>query len=545
MEQNNKEQQTEKMDWFIEKYNNNELTYEIANTNKNFGTIVMPTGTGKSGVIYEDCIYNIQHMRSGRKLIICICSHILNLNQQTYNAFFDVLNKCKGVLDSHKTLLILNSSDNEEKYANMTFGTNTKIKKLDALDSFETSNYDIAFVSSCKDSLEKFIAKKKILNKKNNIDIIVYIDECHTLIKNKSSFNNNINMTKLATNCYKLYGFSATPGYFVNLLNNIINKNKLNGSNNYVGEDECIIKMSPAEAINANIIVKPYVKFIHTTTGKLTSNVIISCMDNAIQSKNVDNHKLLVTCATREEATRLFNECEALGYKCFKNTSDDDWQIKNFCDEVENFDGNCIIFHCRKLIQGIDIKSITEAIIVNNNNGDNDNKTRIIQIIGRAIRIGSKDKRGMTYDKRIKKFANIYILSNGNEDYDRNISNIIIQYYGIDNIIYNDYIDNGFDGKSIIKFDSKNKGGQGRKNPIADLSKKISELTINFQKYLEDEIIPIAKEIIYNGGIIDVNVILNACDFTGMSDMNTLSLFDNADKIKQIKLTFKKFNISI
>ena len=61
MEQNNKEQQTEKMDWFIEKYNNNELTYEIANTNKNFGTIVMPTGTGKSGVIYEDCIYNIQY----------------------------------------------------------------------------------------------------------------------------------------------------------------------------------------------------------------------------------------------------------------------------------------------------------------------------------------------------------------------------------------------------------------------------------------------------------------------------------------------------
>ena len=34
MEQNNKEQQTEKMDWFIEKYNNNEIA-RIIGVNEN------------------------------------------------------------------------------------------------------------------------------------------------------------------------------------------------------------------------------------------------------------------------------------------------------------------------------------------------------------------------------------------------------------------------------------------------------------------------------------------------------------------------------
>ncbi|WQJ53245.1 MAG: DNA helicase [Wendovervirus sonii] len=533
------ENTSSRMQWFINKYKSGKLTYDIANTKMAFGTVVMPTGTGKSGVIYEDCIYNIQHMRSNKKLIICICSHILNLNEQTFTAFFDVLLNCKGVLDNHKVKLFLNSSAETKQYKDMTYHTRTNIdSNIENIENFENSEYDIALVSSCNKSLHKFINRK--INAKN-IDIISYIDECHTIINNKTTCNYDINLEKLAKKSYKLYGLSATPSYFVQQLNCIIKKYKLNGTSKYLAEEEPIINISPAEAINNNIIVKPYIKFLHNKNGELNSQTIIKCMLDAIESKNVTNHKMLVTCYSRSEATKLYNECQAAGYKCYKNTSDDDWKIKQFCTEIENYKGNCIIFHCRKLIQGIDIQSITEAIITNNNNGNVDNNIRLIQIIGRAIRTASNE-REMNIKLRDKKFANIYIVSNGNEEYDTNISNIIVKYYGINNIIYNNFIGNY--GKSPIP---PTWGGstKDKKTKISEIKNQIDELKINFKQYLELKVIPVYKDIIYNGGIIDLETVINSCDLSGLTDTNTLDLFNNVDKINIIKNTFKQYNIDL
>ena len=39
-----------KMQWMVDKLLSPNYEYRIHNTNKNFGHIVMPTGTGKSGV---------------------------------------------------------------------------------------------------------------------------------------------------------------------------------------------------------------------------------------------------------------------------------------------------------------------------------------------------------------------------------------------------------------------------------------------------------------------------------------------------------------
>lgn len=546
-----------KMQFYIDSVNNGTRQIDtIAKTKRNFGTIVMPTGYGKSAYIFDDCIYNIIHKNPNKKLIICICSHILNLNAQTFMDFLAVLHGCNivnTVLNNYKVLLALNSSDTIETYKEPVNGSNNideirtfiykdkntkKIKTL--LDDFNKSDYDIALISSCNKSLHKFI--NSIKNTKN-IDIITYIDECHNIV-NDNEFSDNINFKKLVKTSYKCYGFSATPGNFVSLFNEIINKNKLSG-NIHVPVDERIVNVSASYAINENIIIKPYVKYIHTSDGKLTKEVIFNCMENAINSKNTKYNKLLVTCSTRQEATNLFNECKKR-FKCFKNTSDDDYEIKKFCDEVDTYEDNCIIFHCRKLIQGIDIKSISDCIITNNTTGDSNSKNRIIQIIGRCLRTNSGE-RGILYDNRIKKYANVYILSNGNSEYDKNIAYTIIEYYGIDNILFDDeYGHSGSHPKNPLMYDNKNNNKDNKTNIIKQIKCELDELKLNLQNHIKTKIIPLYNDIIAHGGKIYIQEIYKLCNFTELSDnTNTLNLFNETDKIQVIKNVFKQNNINI
>lgn len=547
-----------KMQFYIDSVNNGTRQIDtFAKTKRNFGTIVMPTGYGKSAYIFDDCIYNIIHKDPNKKLIICICSHILNLNAQTFMDFLTVLPDCNmvnNVLNNHKVLLVLNSSDTIDTYKEPVNCSNNideiktfiyKDKKTNkiktVLDDFNKSDYDIALISSCNKSLHKFI--NSIKNTKN-IDIITYIDECHNIVTDNDEFSDNINFKKLVKNSYKCYGLSATPGNFVSLFNEIINKNKLSG-NIHVPVDERIVNVSASYAINENIIIKPYVKYIHTSDGKLTAETILKCMDDAINSKNTKYNKLLVTCSTIPEARNLFNKCKN-NFKCFKNTSEDDCKIKEFCDEVDTYEGNCIIFHCKKLIQGIDIKSISDCIITNNTNGDSNSKNRIIQIIGRCLRTNSGE-RGIPYDNRIKKYANVYILSNGNSEYDKNIAHTIIEYYGIDNILFDDeYGHTGSHPKNPLMYDNKNNNKDNKTNIIKQIKYELDELKLNLQNYIKTKIIPLYNDIIANGGKIDIQQIYKSCNFTELSDnTNTLNLFNETDKIQVIKNVFKQNNINI
>ncbi len=59
---------TNKMQWFIDSYKNQTIQYKLANTHENFGTVVMPTGVGKSGLVYEDIIYTIDNLNTNKKI---------------------------------------------------------------------------------------------------------------------------------------------------------------------------------------------------------------------------------------------------------------------------------------------------------------------------------------------------------------------------------------------------------------------------------------------------------------------------------------------
>lgn len=528
-----------KMSWFAHLYNTGQLKYRIAETGYKFGCVVMPTGTGKSSVIFEDTVYNIKTPRKNKKQLYTIVSHILSLNEQTFIDFFSILKNCRGLLEGKKVALYMNSSASTKKYEESSFDIDADILPLEALTDFEKSEYDIAFVTSCNKSLHKFINLK--LNSKN-IDIITYIDECHTIMSGKNSFNHDIDLEKLAKKCYKLYGLSATPEHFVTCINSIARNNNLNKPK-YLAEAQRIVNLSAADAIKQNLIISPFVKFIRTKNGKLTSTVILSCMEDAINSGNAPYTKMLVTCYSMEEASKHMKQCEPY-YKCFKNTSEDDWEITEFCKEVDKYQGHCLIFHCQKLIQGIDIKGLTDCIIVNNTKGNEENNTRVIQITGRCLRT-AEGERGVCMNERMKKFANVYVVTNGVPEYENQFSRNYVQYFGLDNILYNSHAIDASTGTSPIKFDSVISEGSQNKNPIAKIEESISELKINMKKYLEDSIIPVYKEIVKNGAVIDTQMLIDSCDFSNISDVNTMELIENADKVSVIKETFKEYGIEL
>lgn len=528
-----------KMSFLAEKYTaeskENKVENKLAKSGHRMGVVKQPTGTGKSAVIFEDIIYNIQNRR--KKTVFVICSHILNLNEQTFGDFFE-LNTFTHFLDNLKTCVILNSSVDSKNYENMTYNSRTNIENnIGILENFASSEYDIAFVSSCNESFEKFVNCK--IDK--NVDVICYIDECHTLIAKIK--NGEINMIKLAQKCYKLYGLSATPSEFVKYLN--IANNKLTKSR--LAESECIVDMSPEEAINNNIIIKPFVKTAHTTDGQITSNVIIKAMEDAIESKSAPIHKMLVTLARKADVNRLYDECSAAGYKCFKNISEPDCEaIADFCDDVENCKEHCIIFHCRKLIQGIDIRSITDAIISNNSNTDAEDNIRIIQIIGRAIRTANNE-RGLDINDRQKKFANIYFVSNGNIDYDKAIARIVIKYYGLNNIIIENN-ENNVNGYNPLKhlLDESNNHKNKKNNAFLQIKLDIEELKVNYKKYIEDNIISLYKSIVNEGGVCPIDVLLNNIQWGNLSDdRTTIEMFNESEQLEALRQVFKNNNIEI
>ena len=517
--------------------------YIIAATKKNHGIIKQPTGTGKSGVIFEDIIWNIKNKKPSRKVVFCIVSHILNLNAQTFNNFFYTL-KNINILADYKTKLYLNSSTSTKEYEKMFDGLGEEI--CQDLDDMVKGDYDIAFVSSCCKSLRHFIKRTKELKKKG-IDIICYIDECHSAVDDRK-LNYEINLEELLKNSWKTYGLSATPSYFVKHFNTAYNKVYKKGY--HFAEDECIINMDPADAIDNNLIIKPYVKILRTTDGVLTSMLINCCMTDAVNSKNKKGdlsapyHKMLVTCSGCKEAKTLYAECTKLGWKCFINTSDDndvDKDINKFCKAVNEHVGHCIIFHCRKLVQGIDINSITDAIIVNNSNDSVDNECRIIQIVGRALRT---DKWGADEDHRNKKYANIYVVTNGNEQYEYATACVFTKYYGLNNIIFDESCDFLMGSNPLSKlFDSGR--SVNTKNPFIIVKQTIDDLKLDFKKYITEDVLPVYKAIIENGGTIDIDTIVNSINFGALTSVNTMDLFDHTGQIKFIKQEFLSYGITI
>lgn len=540
-----------KMQWFIEMYNNNNLSYIIHSSKQLFGTVVMPTGTGKSGVVYEDIVKIIDNNPKRHKVIINISCPILKLTQQFINDFFAI---CKILYtEKEKTFsFFINSSDNGKHYNDVISNMDIDIEYFKDIERKFINNpdSDIAIVASCHKSLHKFIKEaNKLYN--SNIEIVSYIDEAHLLDVHKDNKDEDVVYVDIDSLCKfssKVYALTATPDPEVT---EAINKWNVVNSKKYLHH------IRPIEAINDNKILPPLVKYIQTETKGITSGMLISILKDAQHDNPNIKHKILVTAASTEQLKNLRVELEKEGYVVFStcsyygydldpdnNDNEEYKDVVDFTNAVDNYDGDCFVLHVRQLIQGIDIKSLTDCVLWSADNGSQEHYRHTIQTIGRILR-PLAGERGVTKENRKKKVGRVYFISPvDNDKVQHNISNFICRYYGFDNV--------EFEMKCY-----KNSQNANNSNDLFDNFQlhnfksgwdnvAIKELLINIEKYITEKIEPKIK--LYNklSKKIDINAeakeILLKYDIFD-AEWNTSDLLDNKDLLDKIRELFKKHQI--
>lgn len=460
-----------KMDWLIEKYKANKCEYLIKKSGRDFGTVCMPTGVGKSGVMFEDAIYTIFKEKLGtstRKLILNFSAPILKLNQQNINDFIYTLTEIWPD-ELEKPGFFINSSDNGKNYSLSDFGVSAI-----SFNKFDTTSKDINIIVSCHKSMQKFINKVSSLQEAGNEYFIInYIDESHLLTIDKDSSSGTeenavrIDFEKLLDVSNRVYAISATPEKrIVDMLNRKegISPQAVRDwlNDNSTGKSPWVIFQAPIEAIHENKILPTLI-----TITKVPSD--ISCITPAIAERYMDTvkerlpniyHKILITCKSCDDLLSLRGALEADGYKVFSTNSKtgfgikeedpdvDDKTIIDFTNEVDNYKGDCFVLHIRQLIQGIDITSLTDTIMFCDATLNIDKNRHIIQTNGRTLRYGKdengKSERGKPAKDCKKPYGSmLFVIPEDNTETEDAIKRLINNYYGYGASIfeskYNDY----------------------------------------------------------------------------------------------------------
>lgn len=538
----------DKMNWFVDKYNNKQLEYIVANSKQNFGTVVMPTGTGKSGVVYEDIIHTIDNNPKGHKVIINISCPILKLTQQFIRDFFSVANEIyKGKEDTFS--FFINSSDNGNNYSDAVKDMNIDIDNFKSIENkfINNPNSDIAIVASCHKSLYKFISRVSKINNRN-IDIITYIDEAHLIDLHQNNEDDivYVDLNKLCEKSTKVYAFTATPDEEVTTCLRSWCVSKEN--NRYIYNKKAV------DAIGENLILPPHVKYIQSATDHITTNMLKSIMKDAKYSNSNIDHKILVTLTSAEQLKKIRLELEKDNYKIFStcsqfgySTDDDvDEQYKDvteFIKDVDDYQGDCFVLHIKQLIQGIDIKSLTDCVIYSANAGSMKHYRHVIQIIDRILRPLSGE-RGMNKEDRKKKVGRVYFITPiDNISAKQNIANFICRYYGFSNIEFSEkeYREGGMTDNEMFDNFQHDNAISGWDNNM------IKELLINLEDYIKTNILNkkqlmkrLHKPIDFKKEAEDILHKYDAFD----KEYNSSELLDNRDLLKKIYELFEKYGIT-
>ena len=484
-----------KMQWLIEDHKNQNVIYEIQSTHRNHGAISKPTGSGKSSLFINDIIYRIIN-HSGKKLMINISTPIIKLCEQQGNDLMEVIEGVKDYygINTNEIKYFINNSGDIDSYKN------NKSSSLHSFNSIyknfiNSSKCNIAIVINCHPSLsERMIPWLKKLDNEN-IDIVTYIDEAHT-ISSKIATEQDDTTIDLNILCEKssVYLVSAT------------NKQELvKIVNSYDGvyDDSYIILETPADAINANKICVPKVHIKQTTSGEIDFDICNDFMNMITKDGNI--HKVLITCKDTKSLKSLKNQLKENGYKVFSTCSAEgmNWSdtveyensnhkfndVVSFINAIDECKTNCFILHIRQMISGIDVGSISDCIIQKNDTDDFNSYSNVIQTIGRSLRLGKE--RGINVENRNKKYANVlFVTEESNKTIYSDIEKFLISYYGIGQ--YEFHI-----GKAGIKHSSTTEevdlGWENMFNNVSsgDTINYWENIKTNIRKYIIEKVKPI------------------------------------------------------
>lgn len=568
-----------KMWWMINQFLDGNVIYEIHNTHEKKGTVVMPTGAGKSGVMFKDMIWHI--LNTPGKIVFNISAPILKLCKQSADDFFSVIKALfPEECQNGEFKIFINSSANGKTYKASTrdIGNVYGFNDISVFEKDEKCRF--AIVISCHESLYKFAGKLEYLN--TFATTINYLDEGHLLINLKGRRDNHKEknftavekkqsdtMNTLLQSDY-LYVLTATPDKGITKL-----------INEKVGRryDYNIIDIPAQQLIERGDILIPAIDILEVPEGyKTTPEMAMRFMERCIEIEPDINHKVLITCCPGDHIENLENGLNKYGQKVFStcarlgaksNVRDEDLdgiydedspEFKNvspdeFIKMVDNYDGNCFVLHIRQLRQGIDIRTLTDCIIYNGATRVNDGeKTTYIQTIGRVLRPYKGErpeelaKSGKTLDDR-KKFQGNVLFLVGETDYDtvsRQTAEAVVEYYGLEGVrafSLDHNKDYGETGKKKTKIEG---WSRGHVSWMDDITAQIEQLKIDIYRFMEDTVLPMSAWQIEMGGQLSYDeAVLQIKQKFGYADglVPVCAAISNCDLMKAISEVLAKYGI--
>lgn len=537
-----------KMDWFVKAYNNGSLPYQLKNTKENFGYIKMPTGYGKSSLVFEDIIQRYDYRDERRKQLINISCPIHKLDEQFCNDLFEILG---SIYIKPRISFFINSSDDGKKYKAVS-RIEKNVHRFSEISKFkDDKSSDMAIVISCHKSLTKFIDFVKQNNKDNIFDVVTYIDEGHKIDTKDGNSDDSVSEIDLRGLCdvsKSVYLFSATPD--MKLVREINNHNSFGGDSN-----RFIIEVTPSQAIMENAILPPKFFISFTNVRELSLDMLEFSMAKSKEMLPNIHHKILVTMDETHNLVAMRKALEKKGYKVFSTCSRCNYgiiegdnggynDISEWMQVIEDYQGDCFVMHLRQLINGIDIKSLTDCVSYDSDFIAPHKQKKHVQVIGRPQRM-AQGERGLSKDVREKKWCNVfYFLPDNDISLRYDVEEFFIRVYGTATLQFDwfRYEGNGFEKIDNLERNNKNKVVR------SSVSTPLEEIKINIEDYVREKIAPIQTLYTRMGRryIIEDNIedIMRMCDkFADRCD--SLEFFDKQVYIDEVIKACEKYNVDV
>jgi superfamily II DNA or RNA helicase len=402
-------------------------------------TICMPTGCGKSMIIYRDMI---DHLKSPSCDTFVIASHRLMLNSQHFDDLFrdmiDVTGSIGYIFVGSSNVDVNNIFDIEDKddlLLKQKFNRKMKelgIKNEELISSATRTDEVKRMVSEHKDAGRDviIITTYHSMDKLKDIDIhTLYCDEAHLLATEKLQSDFKENFEKIQKNVGRKFFFTATPRDLVD---------KDDPTDTFLMNNKDIfgdrIDLSFRESVEEGYIVRPaihiaepenfeadkkyqntenYVKYIIDTYKEHCRLV----KEKSVRSESI-NGKMLVKCPSVEVINKVMKKLVEVkkekdsfikdvdifaGYSANDKIDDPGCHFKNgeiidsrkdFLDSMKKVPNEVgsIILHYDILSEGINVPGITGVMFLSDKLPT---LPKILQNIGRSTRLHWEDRKNL------------------------------------------------------------------------------------------------------------------------------------------------------
>ena len=353
---------------------------------KDLGQIIVPTGGGKTYIMIQDCINNLNN-----NVTVIVAPRIL-LAQQLCDDFITTIDEDLNVFHAHSGRTKFNSST-----------------KPDEIADYVNNNSNVIIFTT-------YHSLSKIVDSGINIDTIYY-DEAHNGTA-KSFFLSVSACKQIASRCYY---FTATPK---------ISYKHDRGMNNVNIWGEILLDVDARNLIKCGSIIPPKIESFPVDTHYSKYNAhahhSLTVKDFIKSIKNYDGAKVLISVPSSRilnrmiGQTKLLSQLKDLGYDVLHITSKYGAYVNQTkvnrtsffntlkewgCQTARKF----VIFHYSILSEGINVSGLSHTLLLRNLN-----IVEMSQTIGRVIRLHKEDQHNIIKNIIPSGVLNLYRKPYGN-----------------------------------------------------------------------------------------------------------------------------------